>query len=103
MGRHAFRRVDGQAALDEGSSRQRNTAPVLERCEGVVGDEDGLHFFEVAVSVEGRVAAEEEVGDDADGPNIAVRVLAGTEYGERVIHAYTGLPWPLLLKISGAM
>jgi hypothetical protein len=81
---HAFRRVDGQTALDKGSGRQRDAAPVFEGCEGVVGDENGLHLFEVAVSVEGRVAAEEEVSDDADGPNIAGKGLAGEECHDRV-------------------
>lgn len=71
VGGHALRRVDGQAALDELAGRQRDAAPVLERGEGVVGDEDRLHLLEVAVAVEGGVAAEEEVGDDADGPDVA--------------------------------
>jgi len=31
-----------------------------------------LHFFQVRVPVEGRVAAEEEVGYYADGPDVAV-------------------------------
>lgn len=68
---HARVRVDGQAALDEVACGQRDAAPVLERGEGVVGHEDGLHLLEVGVPVEGRVAAEEEVGDHADGPDVA--------------------------------
>lgn len=68
---HAGRGVDGQAALDELPGRERDAAPVFERGEGVVGYEDGLHFFEVGVPVEGRVAAEEEVGYYADGPDVA--------------------------------
>jgi hypothetical protein len=32
-----------------------------------------LHFFEVGVAVEGRVAAEHEVGDYANGPDVAMR------------------------------
>lgn len=65
-------RVDGQAAFDEVAGREGDAAPVFEGGEGVVGDEDGLHFFEVGVPVEGGVAAEEEVGDDAYGPDVAV-------------------------------
>jgi len=76
---HAFCGINGQAALDEGSGRQRDAAPVFKGCERVVGDEDGLHLFEVAVAVEGRVAAEKEVGNDTDGPNIAGRLLAAGE------------------------
>lgn len=68
---HARGGVDGQAALDELSGGERDAAPVSERREGVVGDEDGLHFFEVGVSVEGRVAAKQEVGYYADGPDVA--------------------------------
>lgn len=44
---------------------------VFEGGEAVVGDEDGLHFFEVGVPVEGGVAAEEEVGYYAYGPDVA--------------------------------
>ncbi|KAL9609046.1 MAG: hypothetical protein Q9167_006167 [Letrouitia subvulpina] len=69
---HALRRVDGEAALDELAGGEGDAAPVLERGEGVVGDEDGLHLLEVAVPVERGVAAEEEVGDDANGPDVAV-------------------------------
>ena len=31
-----------------------------------------MHFFKIGVSVEGGVATEEEVGYNADGPNVAV-------------------------------
>lgn len=71
MGRQAGVRVDGEAFLNEVAGGEGDAAPVFERGEGVVGDEDGLHFFEVGVPVEGRVAAEEEVGDYADGPDVA--------------------------------
>jgi hypothetical protein len=71
VGRHTGGRVDGEAAADEFARREGHAAPVFEGCEGVVGHEDGLHLFEVGVTVEGRVAAEEEVGDDADGPDVA--------------------------------
>lgn len=69
---HARARVGGQATADEVARRERDAAPVFERREGVVGHQDGLHFFEVRVPVEGGVAAEEEVGDYADGPDVAV-------------------------------
>ena len=109
VGGHARGGVDGQAALDEVARRERDAAPVLERREGVVGHQDGLHLFQVRVPVEGRVAAQEEVGDDADGPDVAVDSLVWVvmrlkdarrgEWGE----TYTGFPWPDFLNISGAM
>ena len=40
--------------------------------KGVVGDENGLHFFEIGFSIERRVAAEEEVGNYTNGPDVAV-------------------------------
>ena len=69
---HAFRGVDGEAAFYEFPRGEGDGAPVFEGGEGVVGYEDGLHFFEVGVAVEGGVAAEEEVGYYADGPDVAV-------------------------------
>ena len=68
---HAFCGVDGKAAFYEFAGGEGDGAPVFEGGEAVVGDEDGLHFFEVGVSVEGGVAAEEEVGYYADGPDVA--------------------------------
>lgn len=82
VGGHALLGVDGQAALDELAGRVADPAPVLERGEGVVGDENGLHFFEVRFAVEGRVAAEEKVGYYADGPDVAVGQLVGEEEEE---------------------
>lgn len=73
VGRHAGIGVDGQAALDELARGERDAAPVVERSETVISDKDGLHFFEVRVSVEGGVSAEEKVGDDTDRPDIAKR------------------------------
>ena len=72
VGRHAGARVDGQAAADEVARGEGHAAPVFEGREGVVGYKDGLHFFEVGVAVEGRVAAEKEVRYYADGPDVAV-------------------------------
>lgn len=76
--RHAGVGVDGEAALDEFARGEGDAAPVFQGREGVVGDEDGLHFFQVGVPVEGGVAAEEEVCDDTDRPYVStmgVRVL----------------------------
>lgn len=107
VGRHAGIGVDGQAPLDKLAGGERDAAPVFERSEAVIGDKDGLHFFEVRVSVEGGVSAEKEVGDDADRPDIAKRQaekfsLGGILRGDEK-NNYTGLPWPVFLKISGAM
>ena len=62
--------VDGETAFDEFAGGEGDGAPVFEGREGVVGYEDGLHFFEVRVPVKGGVAAEEEVGYYADGPDV---------------------------------
>jgi hypothetical protein len=71
VGGHAGGGVNGEAATDELACFEGDAPPIFERREGVVGDEDGLHLLEVGVAVEGSVAAEEEVGYDADGPYVA--------------------------------
>ena len=73
--------IDGQTATDEVPSGVGDIAPVFDGCEGVVGGEDGLHFFEIAVPVERCVAAEEEVGYYADGPDVAVEEGGGLVCG----------------------
>lgn len=78
---HAGVGIDGEAAFDELARGEGDAAPVFERGEGVVGDEDGLHLFEVGVPVEGGVAAEEEVGYYADGPDVAVKGGRGVRFG----------------------
>ena len=72
VGGHAGGGIDGEAAFYKVPRGEGDATPVLDGGEGVVGDEDGLHFFEVAVVVEGGVAAEEEVGYYADCPDVAV-------------------------------
>ena len=69
---HALIGIDRETATDEVAGEFGDVAPVLDRCEGIVGAEDGLHFFEVGVAVEGSIAAEEEVSYYADGPDVAV-------------------------------
>lgn len=54
--RGARGRVDGQAAGDEVFGGGGDAAPEGGGLEAVVGYEDGLHFFEVGVAVEGCVA-----------------------------------------------
>jgi len=99
--RHAGGGVDGETAADEFAGGEGDAAPVFEGCEGVIGDEDGLHFFEVGVAVEGSITAKEEVGDDADCPDIA---RMGQYWNDEVSGTpYTGFPCPVFLKISGAM
>ena len=71
--------IDGQTAANELASSQRDAAPVFERCEGVVSNEDSLHFFKVRVAIERSVTAEEEVGDNTNGPDITVHELAVVE------------------------
>lgn len=72
---HSCRRVDGEAPVDEVARGGGDTAPVLEWSEGVVGAEDSLHLFQIRVSVEWCVAAEEEVSYYANGPDVASGVL----------------------------
>lgn len=69
--------VDGKAALDEFAGGRADVLPVFCGGEGVVGYEDGLHFFEVRIAVEGGVAAEEEVGYYANGPEVAECEVVG--------------------------
>lgn len=49
--------IDCQTPPDKVSCCFRHVAPVFDRGERIVGGKDGLHFFEVAVAVEGSVAA----------------------------------------------
>lgn len=71
VGGHALLRVDCKTAADEIAGFLGYTAPVFEWREGVVGGEDGLHFFQVGVAVERGVPAEKEIGDHANGPDVA--------------------------------
>jgi len=74
---HACSRIDSQAAADKLAGGERDATPVFERGKRVVGFEDGLHLLEVGVTVEGRVATEEEIGYDTDGPDVAVACQRG--------------------------
>lgn len=76
---HALCWIDGETALDEGARWKGNTAPVFKRREGVIGDEDGLHLFQIRVAVEWGVAAEQEVGYDADCPHIAAVIQSAMD------------------------
>lgn len=74
VGGHACFGIDGQTPFDEIPGMLRDTAPIFDRGKRVVSCKDGLHLFQVGVTVKGGVAAEQEVGDDADGPDIPVAV-----------------------------
>ena len=67
---HSSRGINCQAPLDEISGRHRHPSPVLDWCERVIGNENGLHFFEIRVPIKRSVATEEKVGDDPDCPNV---------------------------------
>jgi len=67
--------INSQTAANKLASGQRNPAPVFERCKRVIGNEDSLHFLEVRIAVERRVAAKEKVCDDTNGPDVAVQML----------------------------
>lgn len=47
-----------------------NVLPILGRFEGEVGRADGLNLVHLRIAIEGSVAAEEEVGDHAQGPRV---------------------------------
>ena len=70
--RDALALVDGQAAPNEVARRLRYATPVLLGREVIVGRQNGLHLLVVGVAIEGRVAAEQEVGDDANCPDVAI-------------------------------
>jgi hypothetical protein len=67
---HACCGIHSQATTNEFASCKRNTAPILERCERVIGDQDGLHFLEIRITIEWCVATKKEVRDDSNGPNV---------------------------------
>ena len=71
MGGQALLGVNCEAAFYEFTRGEGDEAPVFEGREGVVGYEDGLHFFEVGVTVEGGVSAKEEVRYYAYCPDVA--------------------------------
>lgn len=68
---HSLLGVDCQTAFDKLTCGEGDRAPVFEGTEGVVGDQDGLHFFKIGVPVEGGVAAEEKVGYHANCPDVS--------------------------------
>ena len=90
---HAGLGVDGEAAFYEFARGEGDGAPVFEGGEGVVCDEDGLHFFEVGVAVEGGVAAEEEVSYYAYGPDVAVLGGKGVSNRFLVFEGLEGMIW----------
>ena len=54
--------------------------------EVVLSQFDVVHDFAVGLSVEGRVAAEEDVEDDACGPDVAAFVVfSGDDFGGDVV------------------
>ena len=72
---HALLGVDGQATFYKFARRKGDRPPVFEGREGVVGYQDGLHFFEIGVPVERGIAAEEEVGYYAYCPDVSEAVI----------------------------
>ena len=75
--RHALRRINGQAGLDELAGGAGYASPVSQGGERIVCGEDGLHLLEVRVSVEGRVPAKQEIGNDANRPDVDGFPVAG--------------------------
>ena len=88
---HASLRVDGQASFDKLPRRNRDRAPVFERGERVVGNEDSLHFFEIGVPIKRGVAAEEEICYYAYCPDVA-DVGVSMEWSEDLKGTHTGFP-----------
>lgn len=106
MGCDALRVVDSQTAPDEVLCVGGDAAPVLDGGEAVVGIENGLHLLKVRVAIKRGVTAKEEVGDDANGPqvyglavaclledlggHVARRAAGGGQHVELLLVHYTG-------------
>lgn len=60
----------GRTREEGGRTSLRHSGPVLLRLERVVGAADRLNLVDLAVSVEGGVAAEEEVSHDSHRPDV---------------------------------
>ena len=78
---HALLRIDCQATFNEFAGGEGDRTPIFERSEGIVGDQDGLHFFEIGVPVKGGVAAEEEVGYYAYCPDVSEMGISSRQNG----------------------
>lgn len=75
-GGRSLARVDGEASADEVASRCRDRCPILFGFKLVISANDGFHLLLLIVPVEGGVTTQEEVGDDAHGPDVHRFVMA---------------------------
>jgi hypothetical protein len=69
---HALRWIDGEAALDEIAGGVGDGVPAFHWGKGVVRNEGSVDLFKVGIALERCVAAENEEGYRAYGPDIAV-------------------------------
>mmetsp|Transcript_24368 Transcript_24368/g.82161 ORF Transcript_24368/g.82161 Transcript_24368/m.82161 type:complete len:514 (+) Transcript_24368:1409-2950(+) len=87
VGRETVCGVEAEEVLDEAEAGAGDGGPVVfgERLGREPGT-DAAEDFGVAVAVKGRVATEEDVGDAADGPQVAgKRVVALQHLGRNVV------------------
>jgi len=71
--------VDVEACVDEVLDFVRHGGPLLSLLR-VLARLDFLENFDVGLAEEGRVTADEDVEDDAHGPDVALEILAAVEY-----------------------
>lgn len=75
--RRTLRRVERKTRAHKVACSLRNIRPVFLRLEGIVARADRFHLLLLGVSVEGRVPTEEEIGDDAHGPDVDGFAVSG--------------------------
>ena len=68
--RRPFVGILGQTHSNKVPGRFRDVHPILFWFEGIVTGKDGLHLLLLVVTIERRVAAEEEIGDDTHCPYV---------------------------------
>jgi len=63
-------RIDRQTPADEILGFIADILPILRWIKSIIPRHNSLHFFHRGVTVEGRISAEEEVRDNAQGPDV---------------------------------
>ena len=76
LGGGPFGGVDCKTTLDEVLGRLGDILPILDGFKLVVTSDDSLCLLGLRVPVERRITAEEEIGNDAHGPDIDRFVMA---------------------------
>ena len=76
LGGGPFGGVDSETALDKVLSGLGDILPILNGLKLVVASDDSFRLLGLRVLVERCVTAEEEIGDDAHGPDVDRFVMA---------------------------